>query len=173
MNNQFRLLLVALGFVVLIGGQPSFSQHIECLEYEEMLEKRLPKEAPVVYVDEVNTNTPNLVFLDTREKEEYTVSHIEKAIHVGYTHLDLSAVEKLPKNTPIVVYCSIGYRSGKVTEKLVDAGFTNVKNLFGGIFEWSNQERLLVDQDGNVTQKVHAYNKRWGKWITHGDKVYN
>ena len=158
---------------VLLMGNLGFSQHIECPEYDEMLERKLPKNVPVVYVDEVQLNTPNIVFLDTREKEEFKVSHIEGAIHVGYNNLDLSEVEKLPKNTPIVVYCSVGYRSGKVTEKLMESGFTNVKNLYGGIFEWSNQERKLVDQSGKTTEKVHAYNKRWGRWVTHGEKVYD
>jgi rhodanese-related sulfurtransferase len=37
------------------------------------------------------------------------------------------------------VYCSIGKRSDEITKMLGEAGFTNARNLYGGIFEWVNQ----------------------------------
>ena len=81
-------------------------------------------------------------------------------------------ITSLPKNTPIVIYCSVGYRSEKVTEKLIENGFTNVKNLYGGIFEWVNEENLIVDQKNNKTDKIHPFNNDWGKWLTKGIKSY-
>ena len=78
----------------------------------------------------------------------------------------------LPKDTPIIVYCSVGFRSEKTTEHLLALGFTNVKNLYGGIFEWSNAGQPMVDSNENSTTKIHAYNKKWGTWINRGEKVY-
>lgn len=112
--------------------------------------------------------------LDSREQQEFDVSHINTATCVGYSNFDLDAVEKKikDKNAPIVVYCSLGVRSEKIGEKLKNAGYTNVKNLYGGIFTWKNEGYDVVDKDSRTTQKVHAYSKKWSKWLTAGTKVY-
>ena len=112
------------------------------------------------------------VFLDARKTEEYNVSHIANAIRVGYTDFSLTKMNGIKKHTPIIVYCSVGYRSEKITEKLLAAGFTNVQNLYGGIFEWVNQGYLVQDSLGQ-TKNVHAFNKEWGKWLQAGTKKYN
>ena len=118
--------------------------------------------------------TPSPILLDAREKEEFLVSHLNQAFWVGYENFKLNAVTNKisDKETPIVVYCSIGVRSEDIAEKLVAAGYTNVKNLYGGIFEWKNQGNTVVDSQGNATEKVHAFSKQWGKLLTNADKVY-
>jgi hypothetical protein len=63
------------------------------------------------------------------------------------------------------LYCSIGYRSEKIGEKLKDAGYTNVQNLFGSIFEWVNQELPVENSKDEIVKKVHTYNRLWGKWV--------
>jgi rhodanese-related sulfurtransferase len=113
------------------------------------------------------------VFLDARERVEYEVSHIEGAHWVGYDDFDLSRVEDIDKEAHLIVYCSVGYRSEKVTEQLLEAGFTDVSNMYGGVFEWKNQGHSLVNMDGEETNKVHAYSRSWGVWLKEGDKVYN
>lgn len=151
-----------------------FTNKVENPKYERMLERRLlPINAPYILVSKVDKEVQaKATFLDAREKEEYQVSHIKNAQWIGYKDVDLSGLESLPKDTPIIVYCSVGYRSGKVTKQLMDKGFTDVKNLYGGIFEWSNQGKPLVDLKGDNTLNVHPYNERWGRWITKGVKVY-
>jgi len=71
-----------------------------------------------------------------------------------------------------VVYCSVGYRSERIGEKLLDKGFTNVYNLYGGIFDWINNDYPLVDIADQPIQKVHGYNEDWSKWVCKGEKVY-
>ncbi len=111
------------------------------------------------------------VFLDARERKEYEVSHIENAIHVGYDSLDLTEIMSISRSTPIIVYCSVGYRSEKVGEQLKEEGFENISNLYGGIFEWKNQGYEVVNELGK-TEKVHAYDKVWGIWLKKGEKIY-
>jgi rhodanese-related sulfurtransferase len=61
---------------------------------------------------------------------------------------------------PIVVYCSVGYRSSILAGKLQDMGFKEVYNLEESIFKWANEGRPLVQ--GKVTvRKVHPYDTRW------------
>lgn len=131
---------------------------------------------PYITVDELHTNPTSYVILDAREQEEFAVSHLPNAEFVGYKSFKIKEIRKKLANKtdkPIVVYCSIGVRSENIGEKLQKAGFTNVKNLYGGIFEWSNKGYPLIDEHNNTTKKVHAYSKQWGKLLTNGKKVYD
>ena len=112
------------------------------------------------------------VFVDARERNEHQVSAIHGAVWVGYDTLNLSLTDTLDKSKPIVVYCSVGYRSEKVAEKIRDRGFSRVYNLYGGIFEWINQG-YPVYKSGGKTNQIHAYNRVWGIWLKKGEKVYH
>lgn len=136
--------------------------------------KKFNKES-VPYIEvEALSGMNHLVLLDTREKEEYKVSHLKDAIWVGAKTFELDSVfpKIKDKNTEIIVYCSIGVRSENIGEKLMKAGYTNVKNLYGGIFEWKNEGHPVYDFAGNETEKVHAFSKHWGKLLKEGEKVY-
>ncbi|MBP6310642.1 MAG: rhodanese-like domain-containing protein [Flavobacteriales bacterium] len=136
--------------------------------FAEELNSILDRDVPVVDVAHVVSPT---VFLDAREPEEYNVSHIRGARFIGYKELDLGMIKDLSKDTMIVVYCSVGYRSQQVTERLIEAGYTNVHNLYGGIFEWVNSGNTVVDQKGR-TDRVHTYDRNWSKWLRKGEAVY-
>lgn len=140
--------------------------------YGVMLKTLLSHTVPEVNVPDAAEKLTNTVFLDAREREEYEVSHIKGARFVGYDHFTMEAVDDVPKTTPIIVYCSVGYRSEKISEQLLAAGFENVSNLYGGIFEWKNQGHTVVDQEGETTEAVHAFSRTWGIWLKEGDKVY-
>ena len=143
--------------------------------FDELKNEIISKTIPLISVQELkkveNTTTP-LLILDAREKEEYAASHLKNAKYVGYDNFKLSTVKDLDKNATVVIYCSVGYRSEKIAEKLKKAGFTKVMNLQGGIFDWVNAGFPVYDNSGKITQKIHAYDKSWGKWLTKGDKVY-
>ncbi len=113
-----------------------------------------------------------VVFLDTREKKEFQVSHIQGAKCVGYDNFSMNSVKNVDKDAEIIVYCSIGARSQNIGEKLVKAGYTNVKNMYGGLFLWSNTGLPKTDSNGKRTDKIHGYSSDWGKWITKGKVVY-
>lgn len=112
------------------------------------------------------------IFIDAREKKEFEVSHIKDAIWVGYDDFDLKRIQDLDKKSKIIVYCSVGYRSEKITKKLDKEGFKNCSNLIGGIFDWSNKGYPLYDNSGKITTKVHAFDKTWGIWLKTPDKIY-
>jgi rhodanese-related sulfurtransferase len=112
--------------------------------------------------------------LDTRKKEEYEISHLKNARWVGDKAFDPDKVlEQIPeKDKPIIVYCSIGVRSEDIGEKLLDLGYTNVQNLYGGIFEWKNKNRIIYNLKEQPTDSIHAFSKHWGKLLSNGIKVY-
>lgn len=104
---------------------------------------------------------PQPVLLDVRTRAEWQVSHLPGARLVDPKADPRSAVEQLPKDAPIVTYCAVGYRSGKAARQLRAAGYTQVQNLEGSIFEWANEHRPLVQNGKRVTQ-VHPYGPPWG-----------
>ena len=116
----------------------------------------------------------DVVILDAREEDEYQVSHIEGAKFIGFNTFSSETVRaEIPeKETPIIVYCSLGIRSEEIGEKLKKAGFTNVQNLYGGIFEWSNNEYPVINEQEKETDSIHVFSKAWGKWLLKGEKVY-
>ncbi|MDP5060334.1 MAG: rhodanese-like domain-containing protein, partial [Maribacter sp.] len=111
---------------------------------------------------------------DTREKEEFEVSHLKNAIWVGYKKFDEKKVLETitDKSRPIIVYCSIGVRSEDIGEKLKELGYTKILNLHGGIFEWKNKGREVFNNKEIATDSVHAFSKHWGKLLQEGVKVY-
>lgn len=118
------------------------------------------------------TGNSNVYFLDTREKKEFEVSHIKGAQCVGYDYFNINSVKSIPKDAEIIVYCSIGARSQNIGEKLAKAGYTNVKNLYGGFFQWTNSGLPKLDSKGKMTPKIHGFSPDWGKWIEKGNVVY-
>ena len=131
---------------------------------------------PYISVEELRSLQlkDSVVILDSREMKEFEVSHIASAKYVGYDRFSSEEISAdiQNKNASIVVYCSLGIRSEDIGEKLKQEGFTDVKNLYGGIFEWKNSNFPIIDSEGKDTENVHIYSKFWGKWLKKGKKVY-
>lgn len=140
--------------------------------YGAMLETMYKKTVPLVTVGELK-KMPDVVLLDTRARSEYDVSHLPGAQWVGFDDFDLKRVRTIPKQANVVLYCSVGYRSERVGEKLLAAGYTHVHNLYGSLFEWVNEGNPVVDKQGKPTERVHAYSRLWGIWLKRGTKVYD
>lgn len=140
---------------------------------DEALQKYNKQDVPYLKVEKAY-DAKGFLFLDARKKEEFDVSHIENAIWVGTNKLNLEEMSILvsDKNAAIIVYCSIGVRSENTAEQFIKSGYTNVYNLYGGIFEWVNQDHPVFNNLGNETNKVHAFSKHWGQFLTKGEKVY-
>ena len=100
--------------------------------------------------------------IDVRLPEEYDVSHIPKAHNLQSAEAIAAAFPDYAE--PIVVYCSVGYRSAAVAEELASLGYTSVKNLRHSIFEWAERGYGLENAAGS-TAKVHPYNRAWGSLI--------
>ena len=168
-----RLLLLltfcAFQFNSVAKESPETLPKIESAAFSKKLQKTLKLTVPVIGVEELAKTSEKYLLLDTREKEEYDTSHIPNAKFSGYKKFDWSVLENTPKDQAIVVYCSVGLRSEKIAEKLKKKGFTNVKNLYGSIFEWANKGHPVIDQNGKETKTVHTYNRSWSKWLEDGE----
>ncbi|WP_373524235.1 rhodanese-like domain-containing protein [Aquiflexum sp.] len=161
-----NLRLILIIFLLATNSQ-SFGQSIA---YKTLLKGYYDKDFPVVYPDQKEV-MESAVFLDTREKEEFEVSHLKGAKWVGYETFSMASLHDIPKNQPIVVYCSIGARSQEIGKRLKSAGYQEVYNLYGGIFHWVNEDNpVFINEE--ETEEVHAYSQLWGIWLKKGTKVY-
>lgn len=104
------------------------------------------------------------LLLDTRRPEEYAVSHLEGAMRAESPEEAERLLQGQPTDRPVVLYCSVGYRSSRLARQLMQAGYTQVYNLEGSIFAWANEGRVVVDETGPV-HKVHPYDERWGRLL--------
>lgn len=102
--------------------------------------------------------TARPVLIDARRPAEYAISHLPDAVQANSVEAVKAA--GISKDKPIVIYCSVGYRSARLGEKLQTAGY-QVMNLEGSLFQWANEGRQLESASG-PTQQVHPYGRLWG-----------
>ncbi len=83
-------------------------------------------------------NGEKLNIIDVREEyenEEFNIGG--NVIPLGTLQSALTELENL-KNEEVIVYCRSGARSGNAKMFLTNNGFTNVRNLLGGMIHWRN-----------------------------------
>ena len=158
-------------FLLFVGFSSSAQESLDAL-----LKVYNTQSVPYVSVEELRRLQlhEEVIILDAREIEETNVSMIPTALHVGYSKFssEMTSEKIADKKATVVVYCSLGVRSEEIGEKLQKAGYQNVKNLYGGIFEWKNKGYPVFDAEGKETENVHVCAKAWGKWLTGGKKVF-
>ncbi|NDJ20868.1 rhodanese-related sulfurtransferase [Nostoc sp. B(2019)] len=92
----------------------------------------------------LSANEPGIQLVDVREPQELAIANIE-----GFVNLPLSEFVEWGDQVPTLfnpqaetlVLCHHGIRSAQMCQWLIAQGFTNVKNIAGGIDAYS----MLVD----------------------------
>ena len=161
-------ILIVMPVVAGTGIISGCSRNLETLTWTEVISDIRDKYPDVnqLRTDELHSwltgsRSEPIILIDAREKEEFRVSHIAGAMNIPYDKDPLKHLTDIKPDSPIVVYCSVGYRSSILAGKLQDMGLKEVYNLEGSIFKWANEDRPLVQ--GKVTvHKVHPYNTHWG-----------
>lgn len=140
----------------------------------DLLKKYNSNSIPYMSVQELAMPKTEAVVLDARALKEYETSHIKDAFFVGYDEFKIESVLAKLKNKEqkIVVYCSIGIRSEDIAEKIKKAGYSHVFNLYGGIFEWKNNNFLIYNSASDETENVHVFSKEWSQWLKKGNKIF-
>ena len=80
------------------------------------------------------TPAPPLL-LDVREYPEFAAGHLKAAQLIPLAEIERRASE-LPQDRLIVARCRSGGRSAEAASKLAHLGFTNVRQLTGGVMAW-------------------------------------
>ncbi len=98
------------------------------------------QEAKTMIDDDVTY--PNLIILDVRTLSEYESGHLINATLLTWNSVNWSfdggeSVLVGNESTNILVYCNSGTRSARASQFLLDAGFTQIFNMWGGIQAWN------------------------------------
>jgi len=161
-------LLAAVLFLLSLHGLPVDGLSATAMNWDKVhqeLQTRYPEVSLIAPADlaawlEDSQREPPLL-VDVREGPEFEISHLPGARHVP-PRSDLKSVfADIPKDYPIVTYCSVGYRSSDMAMELLELGYRNVRQLQGSLFQWANEGRVVV-RDGQPVTEVHPYNRRWG-----------
>ena len=121
-------------------------------------------------------NNEDVIVLDTRNEYETRVGLFENAVDLQLdTFRDFpKAIKQLPeeyKDKQIVMYCTGGIRCEKASAVMLKAGFTDVKQLEGGVLDYFKEtggkywngdcfvfdERVALDTDLNETEYIYCY----------------
>ena len=117
-----------------------------------------------------------VLVLDTRNEYETRVGKFENAIDLNldtFRHFP-NAIKSLPeeyKDKQIVMYCTGGIRCEKASAVMMKAGFTNVKQLEGGVLDYFKEtggsywegdcfvfdERVALDTELNETDYIYCF----------------
>jgi rhodanese-related sulfurtransferase len=84
------------------------------------------------------------IVVDLRPVEDFAGGHIEGAINIPITEL-FTKLDQLPdKAAPVVLVCASGHRGGIGLIALKMIGYTDVRNLGGGMGAWTAAELPVV-----------------------------
>ena len=125
---------------------------------------------------EIYEKKEDVIVLDTRNEYETRVGLFENAIDLQLdTFRDFpSAIETLPeeyKDKQIVMYCTGGIRCEKASAVMMKAGFSDVKQLEGGVLDYFKEtggaywngdcfvfdERVALDKELKETEYIYCY----------------
>ena len=104
------------------------------------------------------------LILDARNKIEYAISHLKEASLIPYDSPDIKSLVQCSLNTPIITYCSVGYRSAILAQRLQKMGYKKVFNLQGSLFLWFSENRPIVCGE-EIVSYIHPFNLFWSLWL--------
>jgi len=109
----------------------------------------------------------NFILVDVRTPQERQVSVIPGAVDGDSFEHHLADHQ----HKKIIVYCTIGYRSGHYARTLREKGL-DAYNLREGILGWTHIDGPLLDSHGQSTRRVHVYSHLWNLAVKDHIAVY-
>ena len=157
--------LVALcSALLLLAGCAQTTQPFDWHYVREIIGQEFP-EVPSLTTSDLaallSADNRPVILLDVREPDEFAVSHLKDAYLVSSVDQAEVILDSAPPDTIVVAYCSVGYRSAALVERLHERGYANATNLEGSLFAWANEGRPVYRGDMQ-TEHVHPYDEEWG-----------
>lgn len=162
--SLFRRALALVPFLLLLvpyllRGAPASDEEREA-QVARMYQELRPAFADVPEIDAPTLaerlKQGEVVLVDVREDAERQVSTLPGAI----SKADYEARRAELAGRPVVVYCTIGYRSGLYATELASQG-VDVANFAGSVLAWTFIDGPFVDPTGAPTRRVHVYGRSW------------
>lgn len=150
-------------------GTENIEETVEdaCNKLTSNFQSKFPHVKPITATDYIERYSQNSMLIDCRTKPERDVSIIQGAI--PFDEINLEELRNQPVDKPIVMYCSVGFRSGLEGERLQDILGTN-RNILNmqGILSYTHvlkhnpEAPAIVDPSTQQsTKQVHVFAKSW------------
>lgn len=112
--------------------------------------KSINEKVSIEQFEKLLTEKSNALILDVRTPEEFAAGHVKGAVNLNiYDAGFKTALTKLDKSKPVLVYCKAGGRSADAATQMQDLGFSEVYNFGGGMLAWANADKPMV-KDNDV-----------------------
>jgi adenylyltransferase/sulfurtransferase len=109
------------------------------IDYEELCNPVNQTDITPAELQQKLADGSDIVLVDVREPYEWSAGHIEGALHIPMNQVP-QRLSEIPKDKEVVMICRSGGRSGHVQQHLLGAqGYTQVKNLVGGMQRWARE----------------------------------
>lgn len=98
------------------------------------------------------------ILIDVRSDDEWNQGYLEGAQHIWINEF-MARQDEWPtdKDAPIVVYCQTSYRGGIAAVMMRLMGYTNVRNMAGGVNAWVSAELPLVGVPEAAPEEAAAF----------------
>jgi len=128
------------------GENPTVTQLIDYQEFCGVPKTAEPATEENLASDEISpaqvkgrmARGDDFVLIDVREPHEWDIAHIEGAKLIPLGQIE-ERIGELDPDADIVLHCKMGGRSAKAQDILYANGFSNVKNMVGGILRWADE----------------------------------
>jgi adenylyltransferase/sulfurtransferase len=125
------------------GDHPTLTQLIDYQEFCGVKPVSNPIPAAEGVIDPVEVKKKQdrgekFLLLDVREPHEYQIARIPGSTLIPLGQLP-ARLGELDKNAEIVAHCKMGGRSQQAVDLMKANGFSNVRNMTGGITAWSDK----------------------------------
>lgn len=134
---------------------------------KEWIREEFPKVAAIdvpTLAERMRKKETTPLLIDVRAEAEFKVSHLRGAVRAETEKALVAALAKREEGQAVVLYCSVGYRSAAMAERLRVLGHEDVSNLEGSLFEWANRGLPLYRGKKRV-EVVHPYDEDWGRLL--------
>lgn len=119
--NKIKILSIALVMTLAFSLSALAQNTLKRVDYKEL---------------ETMIEKGNVTVVDVRDINTYNQGHIEGAVNIPNTNPASAYEAKLTKDDKIVLVCYGGVSSQRVGKMLMEAGFTDITDMIGGMRAW-------------------------------------
>jgi rhodanese-related sulfurtransferase len=113
-----RVVMMLIGILMIAMQVSAAEQNISSREAKSLMDKNR-----------------NVYLLDVRTPREYGQGKLPGSVLIPIGELERRIAE-VPKNRPVLVYCTVGSRSSSAAALLTRWGYSEVYNIYDGISGW-------------------------------------
>jgi adenylyltransferase/sulfurtransferase len=136
LDLEFQEIRIAKDPHCAICGPHAQTKTIKSIENLCEKETVMQDDVSVEWVNELMKQGSDFQFIDVRNADEYAICHIKGTKLLPMSELP-SRLNEIAKDKLTVLHCHHGGRSRRAVEFLKTQGYSQVKNLAGGIDRWA------------------------------------